>query len=120
MHSFGILFWEILTGKVPFKGVDKKEFYRDVISRGCRPSIPDSLPAVLSNLLTDCWRKEPAARPSFASILTTLNAVLVEGEHSASRSSSSRSSGGGGGGRSTRSPRKKSPGGSSLWFGINI
>ena len=112
VHSFGILFWEILTGKVPFKGVDKKEFYRNVVSRGYRPNIPDSLPAVLSNLLTDCWRKEPAARPSFASILTTLNAVLVEGEHSSSRSS--------GGGCSVRPPHKKSPGGSSLWFGINI
>ena len=119
MHSFGILLWEMLTGKVPFKGVDKDEFFRDVVGLGCRPNIPDSLPVVLSNLLSDCWRKEPAARPSFASILTTLNAVLVESEHSTNSGSGSRSSRSSGSG-SGKSLSKKSSHGSSVWFGINI
>lgn len=116
VHSFGILFWEILTGTVPFKDVDKDKFFREVVDLGCRPKIPETLPAVLSNLLTDCWKKDPAARPSFGRILTTLDAVLVDSDYSSGSSSSNHSSS-----SSSKSPRKKSPHhGSSKWFGMYI
>ena len=108
MHSYGILFWEILTGMVPFKGVDKNELLREVVDRGVRPKIPESLPPVLSNLLTDCWKKEPAARPSFGRILTTLDTVLIEMENNSGNSSNHSSN------------SKKSPHGSSKWFGMYI
>ena len=109
MYSFGILLWEILTGKKPFRGLCRDELFRDVVVCEYRPNIPESFPAVLSNLLRDCWREEPVARPSFESILATLNTMLVESDPNASSISSS----------SEISP-KKSPGGWSMWFRGNI
>jgi serine/threonine protein kinase len=106
VYSFGILLWEMLTGKKPFRGLGRLEFYCEVVGGGYRPNIPKSFPAVLSNLLRDCWREELVARPSFESILATLNTMLVESDPNASSISSS----------SEISP-KKSPGG---WSMCNI
>ena len=67
----------MLTGTKPFDGFNMEDFMREVVDRGCRPKIPETLPTELSNLLTDCWARDPAARLSFESILTTLDAVIL-------------------------------------------
>lgn len=38
-----------------------------------RPSLPDSLPAEVSNVIQRCWHGRPSRRPS-------MNEVCVEGE----------------------------------------
>eukprot|EP01036_Dinobryon_divergens_P032454 gene32454-42044_t len=77
VYSFGILFWEMLTGTRPFDGFNMEDFMREVVNRNCRPKIPETLSAELSNLLSACWTKDPAARPSFENILTTLDGVVL-------------------------------------------
>ena len=82
MYSFGILFWEMLTGKVPFEGFGVEELMQKAVREDRRPAIPKSLRRELSDLLTACWEKEPAARPSFSMVLTALEAELAAAESS--------------------------------------
>jgi len=85
VYSFGITLWEMLTGKLPFKGISRQEFMDEVATKGFRPAVPKSLPPVLGNLLRDCWDANSLKRPSFENILATLGAVLLEqGESSKS------------------------------------
>eukprot|EP01035_Chromulina_nebulosa_P027536 gene27536-36230_t len=67
----------MLTGTRPFDGFNMEDFMREVVNRNCRPKIPETLSAELSNLLSACWTKDPAARPSFENILTTLDGVVL-------------------------------------------
>ena len=78
VYSFGITLWEMLTGKLPFKGIGRQEFMDEVATKGFRPAVPKSLPPVLGNLLRDCWDANSLRRPSFENILATLGAVLLE------------------------------------------
>ena len=86
VYSFGITLWEMLTGKLPFKGIGRQEFMDEVVAKGFRPAVPKSLPLVLGNLLRDCWDANSLKRPSFENILATLGAAIVaSGESSAPR-----------------------------------
>ncbi|KAL1561945.1 light-sensor Protein kinase-like [Salvia divinorum] len=69
MYSFGMVCFEILTGKVPFEDA---HLQGDKMSRniraGERPLFPFHTPKFLANLIKKCWHTEPAQRPSFSSI----------------------------------------------------
>lgn len=106
MHSFGIIVWEMVTGKVPFKGVNRAEFMSQVVEKNFRPNLSKTVPhQALANLLQDCWNPNPLLRPSFEQILAILTAMIVELEGNTSQHSS--------GDKKTtmRSPKSKS-----RWF----
>eukprot|EP01035_Chromulina_nebulosa_P038627 gene38627-52187_t len=62
----------MLSGKLPFKGVDRDEFMATVVAKKFRPPVPKKLPVILVNLLQACWDENPLKRPSFESILAIL------------------------------------------------
>ena len=76
VYSFGILVWQMAKDKVPFKGYNKDEFLRNVVVGGQRPKIGQSWPSAFSSLLTRCWENSPFDRPTFAQIVTELNALI--------------------------------------------
>jgi len=41
----------MLTGKLPFNGMGRKEFMSQVVGLGCRPKLPKDLPEEISSLL---------------------------------------------------------------------
>lgn len=45
---------------------------------GHKPDLPADLPADYEALMEECWAKDPAKRPSFKSILSRLQALLVD------------------------------------------
>ncbi|KAL1535960.1 light-sensor Protein kinase-like [Salvia divinorum] len=69
VYSFGMVCFEILTGKVPFEDA---HLQGDKMSRnikaGERPLFPSHTPKFLTNLIKKCWHTEPGQRPSFSSI----------------------------------------------------
>ena len=63
--SFGILLWEIYTfGRVPYPKVPLDETVNHV-KRGGRPVCPENCPPKVYELMSDCWKMDPAERPNF-------------------------------------------------------
>ena len=75
VYSFGILLWQLLSGKIPF--YDLANDIKNQIINGHRPSF-DDLPLCIANdeeivgLMKACWDENPLARPSFGEIISIL------------------------------------------------
>ncbi|KAF6134468.1 hypothetical protein GIB67_034882 [Kingdonia uniflora] len=76
VYSFGMICFELLTGKVPF---DDGHLQGDKMSRnirtGERPLFPFQSPKYLTNLTKKCWHTDIAQRPSFLSICRILRYI---------------------------------------------
>ncbi|WVZ65752.1 hypothetical protein U9M48_015067 [Paspalum notatum var. saurae] len=78
VFSFGILMWELLTGKIPYEYLTPLQAAVGVVQKGLRPTIPKHTHAKLSELLQKCWQQDPAQRPDFSEILGTLQRIAEE------------------------------------------
>eukprot|EP01132_Coremiostelium_polycephalum_P005540 gene5540-6899_t len=74
VYSFGIVLWELFTQDLPFKDLTDYQRVNFVLSGG-RPTIPDTIPPRVSQLIQDCWNSEPTKRPTFPEILNTLYSI---------------------------------------------
>lgn len=76
VYSFGMLCFELLTGKVPFEDghLQGDKMVRN-IRAGERPLFPHPSPKFLSNLTRRCWHTNPVHRPSFSSICRILRYI---------------------------------------------
>uniref|UniRef100_A0A0D9V315 Protein kinase domain-containing protein n=1 Tax=Leersia perrieri TaxID=77586 RepID=A0A0D9V315_9ORYZ len=76
VYSFGMICFELLTGKVPF---EDNHLQGDKTSKnicaGERPLFPFQAPKYLTALTKRCWHADPAQRPAFASICRVLRYV---------------------------------------------
>ncbi|XP_042481810.1 mitogen-activated protein kinase kinase kinase 7-like [Macadamia integrifolia] len=76
IYSFGMICFELLTGKVPFEDA---HLQGDKMSRniraGERPLFPFSSPKYITNLTKKCWHTDPTQRPSFSSICRILRYI---------------------------------------------
>jgi hypothetical protein len=68
VYSFGLLFYQLLSLKLPFGTIQEDWHYRWVVKRATRPTIPLSLPAFLRDKIKACWSPNPSDRPSFEDI----------------------------------------------------
>jgi serine/threonine protein kinase len=66
VYSFGMVCYEILTGRVPFFNIETN--LREMINGGLRPIMPHQCPKQLSTLVQLCYRHNPEERPSFPDI----------------------------------------------------
>ncbi|XP_062193928.1 serine/threonine-protein kinase STY46-like isoform X1 [Phragmites australis] len=78
VFSFGILMWELLTGKIPYEYLTPLQAAVGVVQKGLRPTIPKNIHAKLAELLQKCWQQDPAQRPDFSEILETLQRIAEE------------------------------------------
>ncbi|KAE9460205.1 hypothetical protein C3L33_07891, partial [Rhododendron williamsianum] len=76
VYSFGMICFELLTGKVPF---EDSHLQGDKMSRnirtGERPLFPFPSPKYLTSLTKKCWHTDPNQRPSFSSICRILRYI---------------------------------------------
>uniref|UniRef100_A0A0D9WYQ8 Protein kinase domain-containing protein n=1 Tax=Leersia perrieri TaxID=77586 RepID=A0A0D9WYQ8_9ORYZ len=75
VFSFGIVIWELLTGKLPYEDMTPLQAAVAVVQKDLRPTIPADTHPMLAGLLQKCWQKDPALRPTFAEILDILNSI---------------------------------------------
>ena len=76
VYSFGIILWELNSGKKPFDGLNREMFYERVVHGGERPPLNKKWPEELKKLMTDCWSADLEVRPAFSEIVTKLDSLL--------------------------------------------
>ncbi|KAM7476498.1 hypothetical protein LguiB_023741 [Lonicera macranthoides] len=76
VYSFGMICFQLLTGKVPFEDghLQGDQMGRN-IRTGERPLFPHNSPKYLTNLTKKCWHSDPNQRPSFSSICRILRCI---------------------------------------------
>jgi len=77
VYSFSITMWEICTLNKAFDDVrDNLVFHEDVVRGSKRPSIKSISLSTIGALLEKCWDKDPSKRPSFSSVVKSLEEVI--------------------------------------------
>ncbi|KAF5449035.1 hypothetical protein F2P56_029523 [Juglans regia] len=78
VFSFGIVLWELLTGKLPYEYLTPLQAAVGVVQKGLRPTIPKNTHPKLVELLVRCWEQDPALRPDFSEIIEILQQTAKE------------------------------------------
>ncbi|XP_048851327.1 mitogen-activated protein kinase kinase kinase 11-like isoform X2 [Brienomyrus brachyistius] len=73
--SYGVLLWELLTGEVPYRGIDCLAVAYGVAVNKLTLPVPSTCPDPFAQLMTECWDQDPHRRPSFAAVLAQLGAL---------------------------------------------
>ena len=74
MHSSSARAQHFLSGAGNLKAVYQ---YAQRIADGFRQPLPESWPAPLRSLISDCWAQRSSERPAFAQVLERLRAIQV-------------------------------------------
>ncbi|KAK9810110.1 hypothetical protein WJX72_005012 [[Myrmecia] bisecta] len=80
VYSFGILMWEVLTGRTPYHHMSKVQIMVGVVSEDMRPAFPPACPPWYRDLASSCWVAEPKCRPNFAEICHAIRVQLARME----------------------------------------
>ena len=85
VYSFGIVLWQILTRKElypEFKRVHSNELekaiFDTVVFKNVRPDIPTGTPALMKQLIEDCWDVDPEKRPPFDKVVERLDEAIYK------------------------------------------
>ena len=73
--SYGVMMWELLTGEVPYKGIDDVAIAYGVATNKYELHIPSTCPEQWQGLMKSCWIYDSDIRPSFKDILKTLDDI---------------------------------------------
>ncbi|GFQ86681.1 mitogen-activated protein kinase kinase kinase 9 [Trichonephila clavata] len=73
--SYGVVLWELLTGEIPYKGIDTLAVAYGVAVNKLTLPIPSTCPKPFSELMQGCWNPDPHQRPTFDTILQKLEAI---------------------------------------------
>lgn len=94
VFSFGIVLWELLTGKLPYDYLTPLQAAVGVVQKGLRPTIPKNTHPKLADLLERCWQQDPTLRPDFSEITEILQQIAKEVGDEAEDRRKEKSSGG--------------------------
>lgn len=72
IYSYGILLWEIATGKIPFDDQNEQQIILGVSQGTLRPPIPSDCHEDFAHLMTSCWAQDAKLRPTSEEVLISL------------------------------------------------
>ncbi|XP_047951385.1 serine/threonine-protein kinase STY46-like isoform X1 [Salvia hispanica] len=78
VFSFGVVLWELLTGKIPYEYLTPLQAAVGVVQKGLRPTIPKNTHPKLAELLERCWLQDPASRPDFSEVMEISQKIAKE------------------------------------------
>ena len=81
VFSFGVVMWEMLTGRVPYENMTPLQAAVGVVQKGLRPPIPAGWPTGLTTLLQRCWARRADDRPSFEALKVRLPSLQARLQH---------------------------------------
>jgi serine/threonine protein kinase len=62
VYAFGILLWELATGRRPYSGTPVGMLAHKVVQQGWRPAWPGGCSMPVKLLVESCWTQDPADR----------------------------------------------------------
>lgn len=71
-YAFGILLWELYTGRAAYGGLARDSVIAGVCRRDLRPRFPPAAPPAWARLAEACWTGEPGGRPAFDKVCAEL------------------------------------------------
>ncbi|XP_066493451.1 mixed lineage kinase domain-like protein [Tiliqua scincoides] len=75
IYSFGIVLWEIATGKMPFAGCTSEEIYEKVCKQHYQEPLGEDCPPDLQDIIIQCRDHDPSMRPTAKDIVDALLAI---------------------------------------------
>ncbi|KAF7810750.1 serine/threonine-protein kinase STY46-like isoform X1 [Senna tora] len=78
VFSFGVVLWELLTGKLPYEYLTPLQAAIGVVQKGLRPTIPKNTHPKFVELLERCWQQEATLRPDFSEVIEILQQLAKE------------------------------------------
>ncbi|CAG2168709.1 unnamed protein product [Oppiella nova] len=83
VYSWAIILWEVLARRIPFDWLENVDLVILLAAHnGKRPPFLHNCPQVILNLMTGCWSKDPAIRPSMAEVVVRMGQVAKGMNHS--------------------------------------
>jgi len=74
-YAFGMLLYEMITGKMPFDGLAEGQVIKEVLANK-RPTIPQNCIKELKELIDRCWDGIKESRPKFEEISESLKKII--------------------------------------------
>ncbi|XP_075980227.1 uncharacterized protein LOC142979279 isoform X2 [Anticarsia gemmatalis] len=75
VFSWGIILWEVLSRRKPFEEGGSAFRIMWAVHTGQRPNLIEGCPEPIEQLMTQCWHKVPAERPSMAKVVEIMAAL---------------------------------------------
>jgi serine/threonine protein kinase len=72
VYAYALIIFEVLTGDVPWAGINQMQIMMQVCIKKERPPVSESAPSDLVALMQRSWAHEPDARPTFAKVKAEL------------------------------------------------
>ncbi|TYI22465.1 hypothetical protein ES332_A06G105200v1 [Gossypium tomentosum] len=72
VYSFGVVLWELVTLRIPWKGLNPMQVVGAVGFQNRRLEIPEGIDPMVAQIIRECWQTEPHLRPSFAQLMYQL------------------------------------------------
>ncbi|KAL2517859.1 Serine/threonine-protein kinase CTR1 [Abeliophyllum distichum] len=75
VYSFGVILWELATLRVPWTEMNSMQVIGAVGFQGRHLDIPLTVDPLVAEIISDCWDRNPQARPSFGQVITRLKCL---------------------------------------------
>eukprot|EP00878_Enallax_costatus_P005213 GHUV01005479.1.p1 GENE.GHUV01005479.1~~GHUV01005479.1.p1 ORF type:complete len:661 (+),score=159.36 GHUV01005479.1:2184-4166(+) len=77
VYSFGVMMWELLTGRTAFSGLHYGAIIERVALMGERPPVPSGTPEDYTLLMCSCWSADPDQRPTFDQVVRCMDIMIT-------------------------------------------